>query len=300
MIIHNIFGMLIFFFSIYSVILMGCGSVAKVRMFYPATHSLGSANQLVLVQSTGKRSIREIIEVELAKQSRQTAWWQFSDRQSEGIEIKLKGDMGAAEGGQPEKGQIFLRIDVYECRADSVSEEKKIIQKDGNKKTIIEEFYIGEASFGVTTLDRKGRAVLSEKEYMGKSKDYVKDGKDKNIAKHNAIADAIANLIKDVSPKYKTDRIKLDDKEEDLKPIIMTINNGNYADAEAMLEQMMRTFPNRPDVNYNLAVVKDAMGEFERAIALYDKAISLGGKDFYMKSRTSCATRVAARRALSN
>ena len=49
----------------------------------------------------------------------------------------------------------------------------------------------------------------------------------------------------------------------------------------------------------NLAVITDAMGKYDEALAIYDQAMTIGKKDFYSEGRAACAKRKADAEALA-
>ena len=276
----------------------GCGTHAKIQRPSPAAYNLGASKSMMVVQMSGKRSLREALMEELSVKARQSNWWQFEDKLSKGIEIIPKGDGASARPKGPEDGEIFVRIDVYEAGAESDVEVSSYKNSKGQTITTRKKVFVGDASIGVTTLDSRGRAKLSEKEYTGKSKVPANKG-DKDSAKQQAIANAVALFMADVTPKFINENVQVDDKAEDLKPVVEIIKRRAYAQAADKLEAMMKSNPNRPDVVYNLAVMHDAMANYDKALTLYDKAINLGGQGYYAKTRAACTNRLAEYKALS-
>jgi tetratricopeptide (TPR) repeat protein len=275
----------------------GCTTTAKIQRPTPATINLGASKSLTVVQMSGKRSYREIIVEELAARSHKSNWWRFKDMQEKGIEINLKGDTASSTVEQPQEGEIFLRIDLYDVESDSDTEEKTTTV-NGEKKTTRKKFFTAEGNLGVTTLDIKGRTRLSEKDYTGKSKIYEDKG-DKTDAREASLANAVQLLLNDITPRFITETVRVDDKAKDLKPIIEMIKAKSYKKSAEALEKMMKADDSRSDVIYNLAVMEDAMGNYDRALELYSKSITLGGQKYYPESQAACTKRQAEYKALS-
>jgi tetratricopeptide (TPR) repeat protein len=74
---------------------------------------------------------------------------------------------------------------------------------------------------------------------------------------------------------------------------------GNIARAADDARRYLDQHPDNAGAAYNLAVFLEAMGEYEEALAMYDRALSLGNKSFYVKARAGCARRLAAAHELS-
>jgi len=279
-------------------IAQGCGTNAVIQRPSPAAYNLGASKSLVMVQMSGKRSLREQLMESLSVKARQSNWWQFEDKMSKGIEIVPKGDSASARPTGPKDGEVFVRVDVYEADANKDQVVEQFKNSKGQTITKRSNVFVGAASIGVTTLDASGRARLSEKEYSGEAKIPENKG-DKDAAKQAAIDNAVSKFLADITPRFINESVKVDDESKDLGPVVEIIKKRSYAQAADKLESMMASQPNRPDVVYNLAVMHDAMANYDKALTLYDKAINLGGKGFYATTRAACTNRLAEYKALS-
>ncbi|MCK5235398.1 MAG: tetratricopeptide repeat protein [Deltaproteobacteria bacterium] len=278
----------------------GCTPSVTLKMPVPAKYNYGSAKQLVVVEMTGKRSYRETVLDQFNEQARSSSWWQFEDRIDNGIKIRLKGSSATANPESPQEGEIFVKVDMYGLDAVKGSEQIKKKDTKGNYYYETRRFLQGQVSFGVTVMDVNGRALLAEREYEATSKVYTNYGYDKDDAKEKAAENAVKKVLFDITPRFVNSYVTLDDEAEDLKPTIDLIKNGAYAVAADDLKRMMADQPMRSDIVYNLAVVTEAMGEFDQALDYYSKAMSLGSKPFYATSRANCAKRIEAQKALGS
>ena len=52
--------------------------------------------------------------------------------------------------------------------------------------------------------------------------------------------------------------------------------------------------PRNASAAYNLAVLTEATGDYATALEYYDRALSLGYKEYYATARAACARRLAA------
>jgi hypothetical protein len=275
----------------------GCATYATVRSTQPAPYSLGSARTFVLVEGTGRRTLREELVAEMTKQLRQTGWWTVVNRLEEGIRIVPQGDRAAAEPVGPADGAIFVKLDVYESSVDADTREEKYKDRDGQERTRSVPIYRGRVTFGVTTVDSQGRARLTEREFSGEAEVPRDQGRDEAV--RAAGVQAAASIVKAITPAFVQERVRVDDDAKDQKPIVQLIEQGAYASAAERLRAMFEREPSRGDVAYNLAVVTEAQGDYAAACELYDKALTLGRKSYYESARASCARRLEGQRAIS-
>ncbi|MDH5559702.1 MAG: hypothetical protein OEY59_02465 [Deltaproteobacteria bacterium] len=269
----------------------GCTPTVAIKTPVPSKYNFGSKKQFMLVQMEGRRSLKEELTAALGDKLRATAWWQLSDRLNEGIEIKLMGDTAEVTNAEPKPGEVFFKIEAFEVNADS----ERIPAQVRNGKVVrpAKTVYNGSALIGVTSVDENKAVKLAEKEYNGKNQDESKD-----MAKQNALVNAIELLVADITPSYQTQNVQLDEEADDMGPIIEIIKNGAYAQAAEQLEAKIKAQSNRADLVYNLAVVTEAMGNNDEAMGYYNKALSLGGQDFYSKERARLAKRIADLKSL--
>ena len=93
----------------------GCVPSIRVNVLQPAPVNLGMAKQLSVVETTGRRSAREVVVNELLNQVRAGGYFTVTDRSEEGITVKVAGQQVTATGGkgQPQApNEIGLKIDV--------------------------------------------------------------------------------------------------------------------------------------------------------------------------------------------
>jgi tetratricopeptide (TPR) repeat protein len=91
----------------------------------------------------------------------------------------------------------------------------------------------------------------------------------------------------------------IDDSDPALEGVVVMIQDGNYAFAQQKLLEYTAQNPNGGPGWYNLALVTDAMGDYETALQYYDKAIQVGPQDFYHDARSGCAKRLSQTEALA-
>ena len=65
-------------------------------------------------------------------------------------------------------------------------------------------------------------------------------------------------------------------------------------DAERKLRKYLRKNEQSAIAKYNLAVLIDAQGRHDEALALYDEAMRIRTRDYYVEARAGCARRACA------
>lgn len=107
-----------------------------------------------------------------------------------------------------------------------------------------------------------------------------------------AVKKAVENFLQDITPRTVTRRIRLDYSDENQEPILEAARNGQVKQAATQMEDYVQEHPNSSSAYYNLAVLTDALGQYEQAIEYYNEALSLGGKDYYTEVKASCMERL--------
>jgi len=277
----------------------GCAPTMRIRVLQAAPVNMGPAKQLALVQSEGRPRARDAILSELKRQTRTDGYFLLNDHLPEGTVLKVAdGSVRALEGSTlslaPE--EAGLRLDVAEWDADLESESQEVKDKDGKVTgTQRVDYYQAEVVLVATLFHPSGKTFLAEREYRATAR----DDKDKNNALLNASAMAVSRLLQDITPRYATQEIRMDDDDEAQKPIIQLAEKGNVPDALSAMESYVQSNPNNAPARYNLAVLLDASGRYGEALEHYDRAMALASKDFYPEMKQACLRRKSNQEALS-
>ena len=277
----------------------GCVTTVAIRSMEPGAVPIGATKHLVLLGGEGRRSAREFVGESLVQQCRARGYFTVEDRSEEGLTVKVAGRQASIEGGKftLDSEQAGLRIDVLEWNA--ARDEEEVTRTDPTGRQWVERVPVmrGNALLAVTLFDASGRAYLAETEYEGFATTDPSAPREESIeaAAHNALG----SFLNDVTPCSIVTRVRLDDEDPGQESILKTASNGATAQAAHDLELYFQQNQNIPSAAYNLAVLKEAMGDFQGALELYDRAIALGGKDYYSNARAGCARRVSAAEELS-
>ena len=272
----------------------GCATTLSIRSMQPGAVPIGSTKHLVLLGGEGRRSAREFVGETLVQQCRSRGYFTVEDKSEAGLSVRVAGRQASIDGGslklQPE--QAGLRIDVLEWNA--ARDEEDVTRTDPLGKQYVERVPVmrGNALLAITLFDPSGRAFLAETEYEGVASTDPSAPREESI--EAAARQAIASFLNDVTPMQVTTRVRLDDEDPGQERFLEAAANGATAPAAHDLELDLQQNPNIASAAYNLAVLKEAMGDFRGALELYDRSLSLGGKDYYARARAGCAQRVSA------
>ena len=277
----------------------GCVTTVAIRSMEPGAVPIGATKHLVLLGGEGRRSAREFVGESLVQQCRARGYFTVEDRSEEGLSVHVAGRQASIEGGKftLDSEQAGLRIDVLEWNA--ARDEEEVTRTDPTGRQWVERVPVmrGNALLAITLFDASGRAFLAETEYEGFATTDPSAPREESI--EAAAYQALGSFLSDVTPCSVVTRVRLDDEDPGQETILKTASNGATAQAAHDLEVYFQQNPNIPSAAYNLAVMKEAMGDFHAALELYDRALALGGKDFYSKARAGCARRVSAAESLS-
>lgn len=278
-----------------------CATTIPIRSTQPGPVSVGAADHLTLVKGEGRRSARETVAQQLQNQARSGGYFSFEDRSEDPVFARVAGGRVVLEdpdGLFTDGSKTGVKIDVLEWDSERATQEVQTRDQTGKVITKQVPVHQGNVLVAVTLFDGNGRAYLSEKEYRGQHCSRDLDVTKEQVVEQ-AAADCIGQLLADITPRQVTTRVRLDDDDPEQEPILATAKAGNVAQAAKDAEQYASANPDNPAAAYNLAVFLDAMGDYQRAMEWYDRAIRNGTKEFYVDARAQCARRLAAQESLS-
>lgn len=273
-------------------LLGGCFHLKKKATLVPARYSLGEAKKLVLISATGQTKLKKDMVQELSKQLNFSKWWSFENRLKQGVEMRWAGDQAAMMPAyqSPKREEVFVHLDVRRWEVEKITKEKEVVE--GESRRILKEVhYLGKAVFGVTTYDAQKRSILARKQYVGKI-NLEGAQATRERARNLALRQAVDQLVRDITPTYFLESVKLDQSQHDTEEAITAIKKGQFAKAADILEPMVSSFPKRSDVIYNLAIALEGLGKFSDAMPLYDRAIQMNKATYYKAARARCSRRL--------
>ena len=156
-----------------------------------------------------------------------------------------------------------------------------------------------EVSLQITIVDRTGRVLLREQQYAGEV--VVEEGVvhlDDPLTE--AARDAAQLFLAEAAPQQVAQVVRLDDSDGGLISAIDNITRRNWTlrNAERKIRRYLKVHPNNAIATYNIAVLVDAQGRHDEALAIYDEAMKINSRDYYIEARAGCARRATAKRAV--
>lgn len=272
----------------------GCRTTfMNIRTLQPAAHSLHPVQELVLIKGKGHRSQQQVVASELIGQS---SYFRIQDARGQGVRISGQGqDAQIVPAPAPDQAAAYVQINIEEWSAGVavVARDVRIALQGGAPVPSgqIGPKVRGVARLAVRVLGPDGKTVLLRREFAGASEMPVTIPPPP--AAQVAARAAIAQFLDLVTPTFAHSSVKLDRKDKDTLPFVELARADNIEGAADGLEQYVRQHPRSSAGHYNLAVMLDALGEYEAALNHYDKAIVLGGESWYRRGRISCAQRLA-------
>lgn len=272
-----------------------CAPRLYVNVLQPAPVNFGAAKKISIVQTEGRRSAREAVIIELVNQARGAGYFTVTDRSEEGIVVRIAGrtvEVGGGRGPPQAPDEVGMRIDVNEWNANKDTQQTK----DSKGNVVNKIIWVGRVVLSVTAFNASGKTFVTEKEYRGTYNH--ENSEDEAIAQ--SAERAVRALLEDFTPTYVQKAIRLDDEEEQQKPIIELARNGEVPRAIEEERGLVAKNANSAAAVYNLAVLLDSQGLYKEALPLYEEAIRLSPKDFYVENKSECARRLADAEALAN
>jgi hypothetical protein len=284
------------------VLLNSCQSNVVIKSVKPAKIHLGGNPEISIIDIDGnRRNTQDMVIETLVGKARKIEFFKITDKKEEGIKFRIESGSPVSTGKIIQVGdkERFIDIKIIEADVDNDLEKRersvKVKGSDGKTKTEKESYMqkvIRSEVVIAFSVFSSNRVFMNEKEYIGKSKkDVNNESIDKDLMTQFAIEDCIAKFLMDITPVHQTYSAQLDDSDDGQGNIISDITNGRYDVAKTNLLDYSKTHENIPSVWYNLAVITDAQGDYDEAIKLYKKAISMGGKDYYDKTLSMCMLR---------
>jgi tetratricopeptide (TPR) repeat protein len=278
---------------------VGCNPSIEVDVLKPARVNLGAGRKLTVLQTEGLTSARYFILDEFLRQTREDGFFQAADRSNEGMVVQITGSNVVVYGGGNGPGQaadeIGMRLDVLKW---NVLHESRVVRETAPDGTIIEREehrYTADVVLAVTAFNQRGQALLAAYEYRTGATASTEEE-----SLHAAGAEAVHQLLEDITPTVSHQSIRIDDEDEAQEPIITLAQRGDLFRAIEEMRAYVEAHPDNASAHYNLAVLLDASGQYELALQSYSRAIELDrSKSFYADERAECARRLADWQALS-
>ncbi|MDZ7694229.1 MAG: peptidoglycan-binding protein [Balneolaceae bacterium] len=288
----------------------GCGitipKYTSIHSEQPPNYYLGESPNIKVVQAEGAtRRMQDITIQELRNQSRSRGHFTIENSLSEGIRFDSRDGKLVMTGKETEVNEedVFIKFNVIA----SMKQDKRttVTRPAGTlglqEKQVPAMVTIMPVAF---TLTRGDEVLLNERQYNGQRVWTIDENgggypSDYRRRFEAAIGQAVDKFLTEITPKTVSQDVRLDYSDEKQKPMLDAARDGQVKQAATQLEEYVQNNPNSASAVYNLAVLTDALGDYNQAIDYYDKALSLGGKDYYTDAKSSCMRRMNEQDAMN-
>jgi hypothetical protein len=279
---------------------VGCAPTLNISRLKPGPIRLGAAKQLSVVQFEGRRKARDQVLNDFVSQVRARGYYKAKNRLDDGIVVQVKDGVAEIQKGGKDTSlahdEVAFRLEVAEWNmevgAETVEEKDKDGKVIGQKKV---DFYNGELVLLVTAFNGKGKTFLDGKEYIGRVR--VKTSTDDAL--REASSQAISRLVGELTPYPIVEAVRVDNDDDALHPMLELAEKGDVRSATEQLAEYVKDHPDNASALYNLAVFHDVSGNYPKAVELYDRAIALANKEYYLQMRSACERRMFEAQALA-
>lgn len=277
------------------VLLTGCSlpRYASVNSESKAKFDLGQSPTIVVTQAeNGRRNSQDLVVDQLIAQSRRNGYPTVVNRLSEGIRFELKN--GAVAGSnRPAANEYFLKFELLDNSIED-AQEQRAVDILGTKTTNVD---IVVAKFGVSFTLAGKDVVIEQKEIDGRRQwDKANKPKERSEMLDAALNDAVSQFLTLITPVKARSLVRLDDSEESMKDAVKIAAKDEYKAALDLFMKHLDKNPNSAPTLYNVAVMHDAMGNYDEALAFYEKAEKVAMKPLYSESKAQCSARKFNRR----
>lgn len=273
-----------------------CAPSLTIVSWEPGAVAGHGARTLVLVDGEGAKGPRDIAARLLVRESR-GGWFRVENFPSE-VKLTLIREgaeiVGAPIDAIPDTA-LWGRVDVVEWD----SEDTTVEEQDGDGNTVEIPAQRSEVSLQITIVDRSGRVLLREHQYAG---DVIVEAETVYLGDQltDAARDAAQQFLGEAAPHQVSQVVRLDDSDGGLTSAIANITDRKWTlrNAERKIRRYLKLHENNAIATYNIAVLVDAQGRHDEALAIYDDAMKIHSRDYYIEARAGCARRATAKRAV--
>jgi hypothetical protein len=274
----------------------GCGPSLTIVSWEPGSVAGHGARTIVLVDGEGATGPREIAAKLLVRESR-GGWFRVEQFPTE-VKLTLIDERAETVGAPIDaiaENALWGRVDVVEWETEDTTVEE--YDDDGNAVAVPAQS--SEVTLQISVVDRNGRVILREQQYAGEV--VVEEGTihlDDPLIE--AARDAAQAFLTEAAPQQVRQVVRLDDSDGGLIPAVENITKQKWTlrTAERKIRRYLKLHPNNAIATYNIAVLVDAQGRHAEALPIYDEAMKINTRDFYIEARAGCARRATAKRAV--
>lgn len=278
--------------------LVGCAPGIHIRRVVPAAYNLGATRKVAMLEVQGEPRAAMELAHELQRQITRRGHFAFYNAIERGLRISVTGAGARVEIGgirQEVEADVYLSALVLASQAREVEEK----QGAGEAATVkLRPEATVKVNFQVVKAD--GRVLVFqdyESTKQGEARKADQPPGESALLRQQALSEVVGNFLRDITPRMVTEKIELDDAQP-LKPGIQRAEQGDLAGAEQAWKSVLEKDPGHPGAIFNLGVLLEVNGEFEKAAEHYQRASSLSPKPLYRQALENLQRRMADLQAL--
>ena len=235
-------------------LLMGCAT--QMKAWEPGPVSTRGAYEMLQLDGEGLEKERGVVYGALRAQIDANPYYKIIDFTKSGVFLDFheNGVWVRNEEMPLTRDQVYLQIDVVDWRVKTESSEAAMNQ---------ETQYIGVVGITATVVDTDGRILLDEKPYTAQAKS--ENEQDLNKVRAMAAQRAVTLFVEDLRPMVVDRQIDFDRKHADHAEAIAFAQEGELQVAGILFRNHWQQNPDDPACIYNLAVIRDLLGDTEEA-----------------------------------
>ena len=249
-------------FQLFTVlILLAAGCASPIIAWQPGNVSTRGAYEMLHLDGEGLEKEREVVYASLKSQIEKNPHLSLVDFTTSGVFLDFheNGVWVRSEKIPLSRDQVYLQIDVVDWRVKTERVDPVIDQ--GTR-------YVGLVGITATLVDSDGEILLDEKPYTAQTEPV--DEKDLEKVRVFATQQVVALFLADITPKSVEREVIFDDSDPNHQEAISMAKEGRLQAAGVLFRMHWQEDPKNPACIYNLAVVRDLLGDTHEAILLLD------------------------------
>jgi hypothetical protein len=267
----------------------GCSPGIYITRYRPSRVNLGATRKVAVLNVVGPPESMGVVMTELSQQMVRGAYFQVFDAMPQRMSFVILP--GAVLVQNIDTVRTAVPADVYLTAAvtDWTYRERQQVEEKVENGTKVKHLYRtpeGRVAIQFQVVRAADGRIVTSQEYHGSfdGSRYEPPGQSPPLQSgivREACERAVDSFLDDITPATVTDKIVLDDEDEDLKPGVQLCKNGALDAAMAAFEDLLKKKPGSAGATYNLGVLYEAKGEYQKAEELYRKAYSMRPKSLY-------------------
>src|SRR5690606_3520250 len=269
-----------------------------LRTYSPGEIVVPRARALALVEARGDQEAVTHFYRTLAINATGDGYYSVKDRSLEGMDLVVEGDHVSLEKDGALIGlagnEAGFRFDVTEYKV-----REGVVSRSGLKDGVI-----ASAAFTVSMVQNDGTPILISVPVEGSCDDAFND--EGEVSSDDdllwcASQKAAKALLKRITPSHFEQSFSLQGSGRDVDPIFAAVRAREFEKALVLAEAHLAKNREHHPALFNVALLRDVLGDHEIACELYEQAIALAPKTqpYYRTARFGCKQRILGKKALS-